>query len=125
VDGHNRQSISDWGLARYAFRILAIGAGYHRHFVHRAFKTNRRFAILRGRCVANVGATWRALVAPAPTPRVTSIRRRREGSSTPIGWLSMPEHDDTDYDVLRDLAQYPELRWLNRSHHQTPGTKQL
>jgi stearoyl-CoA desaturase (delta-9 desaturase) len=31
------------GLALYWIRIFAIGAGYHRYFAHRAFRTNRIF----------------------------------------------------------------------------------
>ena len=31
------------GLALYWIRIFAIGAGYHRYFAHRAFRTSRIF----------------------------------------------------------------------------------
>src|SRR6202162_3891590 len=31
------------GLALYVVRIFAIGAGYHRYFAHRAFRTSRVF----------------------------------------------------------------------------------
>ncbi len=31
------------GLALYVLRIFAIGAGYHRYFAHRAFRTSRAF----------------------------------------------------------------------------------
>jgi stearoyl-CoA desaturase (delta-9 desaturase) len=31
------------GLALYGLRIFAIGAGYHRYFAHRAFRTSRIF----------------------------------------------------------------------------------
>src|SRR5690606_40207937 len=36
------------GAALYVLRIFAIGAGYHRYFAHRAYKTSRAFQFLLG-----------------------------------------------------------------------------
>src|SRR5260370_13978561 len=38
-----------------------------------------------------------------------------------VGWIFAPQHARPDYQVVRDLACYPELRWLDR-HHYLPAT---
>src|SRR5215472_15246223 len=35
-----------FGVAIYVLRIFAIGAGFHRYFAHRAYRTSRAFAFI-------------------------------------------------------------------------------
>src|SRR5919106_5313045 len=49
--------------ALYGLRIFAIGAGYHRYFAHRAYKTSRIVQFLLAflaQTSAQRGALWRA-----------------------------------------------------------------
>ncbi len=110
------------GLALYVFRIFAIGAGYHRYFAHRAFKTSRciQFCLaFASQTSAQRGVLWWAAKhrnhhRHSDTERDVHSPEWQGFFYAHIGWPFMPEHDETDYDVVRDLAQYPELRWLNR-----------
>jgi len=109
-------------VAFYVMRIFAIGAGYHRCFAHRAFRTGRIFQF----CLAFVaqssaqrGVLWWA----------AKHRRHHKYSDTEldahspvlrgffyahVGWIFVPRNNATDYDAVRDLARYKELVWLNR-----------
>jgi stearoyl-CoA desaturase (Delta-9 desaturase) len=49
------------GAALYLLRIFAIGAGYHRYFAHRAFRTTRLFQFCLGflaQTSAQRGVLW-------------------------------------------------------------------
>ncbi len=106
----------------YVLRIFAIGAGYHRYFAHRAFSTSRigQFALaFLAQTSAQRGILWWA----------SKHRRHHRYSDTAddvhspvqrgflyahVGWIFVPRNDATDYAVVRDLARYKELMWLDR-----------
>ena len=109
-------------MALYALRIFAIGAGYHRYFAHRAFSTSRFFQFVSGVPRADLGAARHLWWA-------SKHRRHHRYSDTEddvhspvqrgflyahVGWIFVPRNDATDYAVVRDLARYKELVWLDR-----------
>jgi stearoyl-CoA desaturase (Delta-9 desaturase) len=106
----------------YLVRIFAIGAGYHRYFAHRAFRTSRVFQF----CLAFVAQTsaQRGILWWA-----AKHRQHHKHSDTAadvhspaqhgflyahLGWIFVPRNDVTDYSAVRDLARYKDLVWLNR-----------
>jgi stearoyl-CoA desaturase (delta-9 desaturase) len=109
-------------LVLYLLRIFAVGAGYHRYFAHRAFRTGRIFQFclaLLAQTSAQRGVLWWA----------AKHRRHHKHSDTDldvhspvkrgflyahVGWIFVPRHNATDYAAVRDLARYSELRWLDR-----------
>ena len=111
----------------YYLRMFFITAAYHRYFAHRAFKTSRWFQLVlafMGATSAQKGALWWA----------GHHRRHHKYSDTPydlhspsqhgwawshIGWILSPAHKRTRYDLVPDLAKYPELVWLNE-HYTVP-----
>lgn len=102
-------------------RMFGITAGYHRYFSHRSFKTGRGFqfvlAVL-GTLSVQKGVLWWAA-----NHRVHHKYSDLEGDLhsptrdgfwySHVGWILSPDHEDTQYDRIPDLAKYPELRWLN------------
>jgi stearoyl-CoA desaturase (Delta-9 desaturase) len=105
----------------YAVRMMAMSAGFHRYFSHRAFRTNR---------LVQFGL---AFVAQASWQRgvlwwATHHRQHHKHADTEIdvhspvrrsfwwshaGWLLSKRHDKTDYDAIKDFSRFPELVWLN------------
>ena len=110
------------GVVLYLVRIFAIGAGYHRYFAHRAFRTSRVFQFVLAflaQTSAQRGILWWA----------SKHRRHHKYSDTEldvhspvqrgflyahVGWIFVPRNNDTDYAMVRDLARYKELVWLDR-----------
>jgi stearoyl-CoA desaturase (delta-9 desaturase) len=115
-------------LVLYLVRIFAIGAGYHRYFAHRAFRTSRtvQFCLaFLAQTSAQRGILWWA----------AKHRRHHKYSDTEldvhspvlrgflfshVGWIFVPRNNNTDYTAVRDLARYRELVWLNRQPY-TPA----
>jgi stearoyl-CoA desaturase (Delta-9 desaturase) len=110
------------GVVLYLVRIFAIGAGYHRYFAHRAFRTGRIFQFclaFLAQTSAQRGVLWWA----------AKHRRHHKYSDTEldvhspvlrgflyahVGWVFVPRNNTTDYAAVRDLARYKELMWLDR-----------
>jgi stearoyl-CoA desaturase (delta-9 desaturase) len=109
-------------VALYLVRIFAVGAGYHRYFAHRAFRTSRagQFCLaFLAQTSAQRGVLWWA----------ANHRRHHRYSDTAadvhsplqrglfyahVGWIFVPRNDPTDYAAVRDLTRYRELVWLDR-----------
>jgi stearoyl-CoA desaturase (Delta-9 desaturase) len=103
-------------------RIFAIGAGYHRYFAHRAYRTSRVFQFclaFLAQTSAQRGILWWA----------ARHRRHHKYSDTEldvhspvqrgflyahVGWIFVPRNNNTDYAMVRDLAKCKELVWLDR-----------
>jgi stearoyl-CoA desaturase (Delta-9 desaturase) len=108
----------------YAVRLFAVTAGYHRYFSHRAFRTSRAFQLvlaLVGTTATQKGPLWWA----AHHRDHHRYSDRPEDIHSPIasgfwwshvGWILAYRHHETKLDRVKDLARYPELRWLDRFH---------
>jgi stearoyl-CoA desaturase (delta-9 desaturase) len=108
--------------AWYALRMFAITAFYHRYFSHRAFRTSRvmqfLFALLGASAVQRGPLWWAA----------HHRRHHRHSDEAPdahspevdgfwwshVGWLLARENYRTRLEEVRDLARFPELRFLDR-----------
>jgi stearoyl-CoA desaturase (delta-9 desaturase) len=115
-------------LGLYAARMFAVTAFYHRYFSHRTFRTSRAaqflFAVF-GNTAMQRGPLWWA-----------SVHRHhhrhsdeQEDAHSParhgfwwshIGWITSRRNFPTDYTRVRDLASYPELKFLNRHDQLVP-----
>ena len=113
------------GFALYWLRIFSIGAGYHRYFAHRSFKTSRfvQFCLaLASQTSAQRGILWWAAKHrqhhwQSDAEHDVHSPVRRGFLYAHVGWLFTPDNDKTDYEAVRDLACYPELCWLDRHIH--------
>ncbi|HEX9641306.1 MAG TPA: acyl-CoA desaturase [Candidatus Krumholzibacteria bacterium] len=110
-------------VALYVIRMFFVTAGYHRYFSHRAFKTSRfgQFVLALGaQSSLQKGVLWWA----------AHHRHHHRYSDTPedihspkrgflyshILWVADPLHKATAFERVKDLARFPELRFLNRWH---------
>lgn len=105
----------------YLVGMFAITGGYHRYFSHRTYKTSRVFQFILAflaQSTAQRGVLWWA----------AHHRRHHRASDTPDD-LHSPRQDgfwyahvlwiynrngETNLAAVRDLAKYPELRFLDR-----------
>ena len=114
-----------WGLGLalllYLPRMFLATGVYHRYFSHRSYKTSRWFQFvlaLGAVSIAEKGVLWWA----------AHHRNHHKLSDQPgdlhaprygfwwshVGWIISPAFEGTDLDKVKDLAKYPELRWLDR-----------
>jgi stearoyl-CoA desaturase (Delta-9 desaturase) len=106
----------------YVLRIFAIGAGYHRYFAHRSFRTSRWFQFclaFLAQTSAQRGVLWwaahhRAHHRYSDTPQDVHSPIRRGFLYAHLGWIFVPRNEATSYDTVRDLARFKELLWLDR-----------
>lgn len=106
----------------YLLRMFAITAGYHRYFSHRSYKTSRAFQFV----LAFLGTT---AMQNGPLWWASWHRRHHKHSDTPldahspahggfwhahVGWFLNGSHDEPDFSNVKDLARFPELRFLER-----------
>lgn len=106
----------------YLVRMFAITAFYHRYFSHRTFKTGRIRQFLFG--VLGASAVQRGPLWWAYQHR--HHHRHSDEEEDPhsplqwgfwwahIGWITSRRNFPTDYRKVKDWAQFPELRFLNR-----------
>jgi stearoyl-CoA desaturase (Delta-9 desaturase) len=112
-------------LGSYYLRMFAITAGFHRYFSHRAYRLARvpQFLLaFLGQAATQKGVLWWA----------SNHRHHHKYSDRPedihspmqsgfwwahIGWILSPDYAKTDYSRVPDLAQYPELVWLDRNQY--------
>ena len=108
--------------ALYFVRMFAITGFYHRYFSHRTFRTSRFmqfvFAVW-GNTAVQRGALWWASVHRhhhrySDTDEDVHSARLKGFVWSHIGWMTSSNNFPTDYKVVRDLAQFPELVFLNR-----------
>jgi stearoyl-CoA desaturase (delta-9 desaturase) len=108
--------------AGYLLRMFAITAGYHRYFSHRSYKTSRWFQFVLaflGTSAMQNGPLWwaswhrhhhkysdMALDAHSPV--------RGGFWHAHIGWFLNGSHDHPNLANVKDLAVFPELRFLER-----------
>lgn len=105
----------------YLLRMFAITAFYHRYFSHRSFKANRFwqfvFAIL-GASASQRGPLWWAShhrKHHKHSDDDNDLHSPKHGFLwSHMGWFTCEEAFKTDYSVIKDLAKFPELRFINR-----------
>ena len=110
------------GLALYWLRIFAIGAGYHRYFSHRAYRTSRVFQFVLA-CLPQSSAQ-KSVLWWASKHRHHHLHSDNElDIHSPhhrgfiyshIGWIFARSNDATDLVKISDFARYPELMWLHK-----------
>lgn len=109
-------------LIFYLVRMAGITIGYHRYFSHRSFKTSRIFQFVLaclGASAAQQGPLWWAShhryhhKHPDRTSDVHSPVVHGFWWSH-VGWLFSPQYRATNYNMVPDLAKFPELRLLDR-----------
>lgn len=105
----------------YVVRMFAITAFYHRYFSHRTFRASRPvqfvFALLGASAVQRGPLWWAAhhrhhhryadTEQDPHSPRYGFWRSH-------MGWFLTKEAFATDFNLVPDLARFPELRWLDR-----------
>lgn len=112
----------------YLGRMFSITAGFHRYFSHRSYRTSRFFQFVLAflsQTSLQKGVLWWS----------AKHRHHHKYSDTPedvhspglhgfffahVGWIFSRRRGEADYDLVKDLARYPELRWLDRYRH-LPG----
>jgi len=114
---------TDWavGIALYWIRMFFLTAGYHRYFAHRSYKTSRTMQFLLalgGATTANKGVLWWSANHRdhhAYSDQDGDIHSPTRGFWwAHVTWILCGKHKATRLDRVKDLAKYPELRWLNR-----------
>jgi stearoyl-CoA desaturase (Delta-9 desaturase) len=116
-----------WGVVAlavggYCLRMFAITAGFHRYFSHRSYKTSRfvQFLLaLVGTMAMQNGPLWwaswhRHHHKHSDTQRDTHSPRMHGLWHAHLGWVLDGKHDVPDLANVRDLARFPELRFLER-----------
>ncbi len=113
----------------YGVRMFGITGGFHRYFSHRSYKTSRLFQFVLaflGTSSAQKGPLWwashhRYHHRYADTEKDIHSPGHRGFYWAHVGWILSDKYDATLHDFVQDLAQYPELRFLNR-HYWLPPT---
>ena len=111
----------------YAAGMFFVTAGYHRYFSHRAFRTSRAFQLLLAvgaQCTVQKGVLWWAghhrdhhRFSDQP-PDLHSPLRGLLWSH--VGWFLSTRYEASPLERVKDLARFPELRWLDRWHWVPP-----
>jgi len=109
-------------LLLYAARMFAITGFYHRYFSHRAFRTSRPlqfgFAVLGASSVQRGPLWWashhRNHHRHSDRPEDVHSPRQHGFLWSHMGWFLTPRGFRTDWNAIRDLQKFPELRWLDR-----------
>ncbi|CAN5293446.1 hypothetical protein BH11MYX1_BH11MYX1_25800 [soil metagenome] len=112
-----------WLVGGYAVRMFVITAGFHRYFSHRTYKTGRVFQFvlaLVGMSAAQQGPLWWAAHhrnhhRHSDQPQDTHSPRQRGFWWAHVRWVFAVRGRGTDLAAVKDLARYPELRFLDRN----------
>ena len=106
----------------YYVRMFGLAVGYHRYFAHRTFRTSRvgQFLLaLLASTAAQKGPLWwaghhRNHHRHSDTELDVHSPSQRGFWWAHVGWIFCQKYDATDFDVIKDFAKYPELRWLDK-----------
>ena len=106
----------------YVLRMFAITGFYHRYFSHKTFRTSRPlqflFAVAGGTAVQR-GPLWWA----SQHRHHHATSEQADDAHSPVqhgfiwshmGWFLSDAHFATRNERVKELAQYPELRFLDR-----------
>jgi stearoyl-CoA desaturase (delta-9 desaturase) len=106
----------------YFVRMFAITGFYHRYFSHRSFKTSRAaqfiFGVLGASAVQRGPLWWAAHHrhhhAYSDRPEDVHSPLQHGFIRSHMGWFLTRKGFTPDLRRVRDLMQFPELRWLDR-----------
>jgi len=108
-------------VALYAVRMFAITGFYHRYFAHKAFKTSRpvqfAFAVVGAASVQRGPLWWAAHHRHHHRHADTEhdVHSPRHGFfRSHMGWFLTRRGFGTNFDSIKDIARFPELRLLDR-----------
>ena len=111
-----------FAIALYALRMFAITAFYHRYFAHKAFQTTRAgqfiFAVLGSTAVQRGPLWWAAhhrshhIHSDEPADAHSPVQHGFLWSH--IGWFLSRANFATQFERVKELAKFPELRFLDR-----------
>lgn len=107
----------------YFIRMFGITAGYHRYFA----------SVLSHESVLSVrvGVVGLHALQKGPLWWAAHHRHHHRYSDTDedvhspltstiwwshVGWIVSPKFNHTNWRLIRDMARFPELQWLNRNH---------
>jgi stearoyl-CoA desaturase (Delta-9 desaturase) len=105
----------------YVIAIFSLGAGLHRYFAHRAFRTSRGFQLVLGLLVAAffgdpIGFAGRHRIHHRYADSERDFHGPQRGFW--FGWFGhLLEDGYAEAEILKatpDLARFPELVWLHR-----------
>ncbi|MCW8870868.1 MAG: acyl-CoA desaturase [Proteobacteria bacterium] len=105
----------------YFIRMFAITGFYHRYFSHKSFKTGRVMQTVFA--VIGATATQRGPLWWAAHHRHHHVHADTDADShspqhgfwhSHMGWFLQDKNFATQYDRVKDLTQFPELRWIDR-----------
>jgi len=110
----------------YCVRMFGAEGVYHRYFAHRAYRAGRVMQLIL--CIIGTQAAQRGPLWWASTHYIHHKHADKPGDiHSPVvgtfkeahsGWFMDERYIDTNLDMVRDYAKYPELRWLN-AHYMT------
>jgi len=108
--------------ALYVIRMFAITGFYHRYFSHRTFKTSRwaqfLFAVLGSSAVQKGPLWWAAHHRHhhrfSDKPNDVHSPHRDSFYWSHMGWITASANQKTRLENVKDLAKFPELRFLDR-----------
>lgn len=109
-------------IVMYYVRMFGVTAGYHRYFAHRAFRTSRAMQLLLA--ILAVSSAQKGILWWVAHHRTHHKRSDLPGDAhsakldgflwSHVGWIVSYKNEGTDLDKVKDLAVYPEIRWLER-----------
>jgi stearoyl-CoA desaturase (Delta-9 desaturase) len=111
----------------YVVLLLAVTVGHHRYFSHRAFKTSRVMQFILGfwaQTSLQKGVLWWAAhhrYHHRHSDQEDDLHSPKHGILwSYAGWIFSSATTETKYDLVPDLAKFPELRLLDAFPF-TPG----
>ncbi len=113
----------------YVVRMFGVTGGYHRYFSHRTFKTSRWFQFVLAwlaQSSSQRGVLWWAAHHRdhhkySDTPRDPHSPIQFGFWHAHVGWI-YDHNSETKTERVRDLAKFPELRFLDRFWWLPPAT---
>lgn len=111
-----------FAIALYLVRMFAITGFYHRYFSHKSFQTSRvgqfLFALLGATAVQRGPLWWaahhRSHHMHSDQPQDIHSPHQQGFFKSHVGWFLTRENFSTQLDRVKELAKFPELRFLDR-----------
>jgi stearoyl-CoA desaturase (delta-9 desaturase) len=116
-------------LVFYYIRMFGVSGGYHRYVAHRSYRTSRVFQFMLawlGASSAQKGPLWwaahhRAHHKYSDTELDIHSAKQKGFFWSHVGWIMDRRYKHTDFARIKDMAAFPELRWLNTWHLVPPA----